>query len=379
MFIAPILAGILAAQGAGPIELTDSNYETWRAYLQPKGSETAWQAIPWRESSSQALADAQASGLPALVWAGIGHPLGCTSFGAIVVRRDVWSDPSVRALVRGFVPCAVDRLRMTGTERGLLAGTDPNSESTIVVVSPEGKQLGWTESPNPTAVGDFLKQHSAAKQTGGRSAVPSARIVDRRLAMRFVARDLPRTPVSDVPEARSVNYDYGWIPIADAVQLVPSILAVGSRAQMSKATFAAWGRLHFVDFVRGLTVSYDPDQVRIAELRSRISQVERDVVALRLSGNFVASATGEWSINGALDRATPTKQARGIDLNLLGRARFDTKQRRFLSFELVAVGKRWGGTAYNRRFGDLASQPIGFLVTQNDPAYWFIPAALGGG
>jgi hypothetical protein len=39
-------------------------------------------------------------------------------------------------------------------------------------------------------------------------------------------------------------------------------------------------------------------------------------------------------------------------MKLLRSANFDRKQGRFVSFEVVSVGTRWGGTQYNGRGND---------------------------
>ena len=50
-------------------------------------------------------------------------------------------------------------------------------------------------------------------------------------------------------------------------------------------------------------------------------------------------------------------------MKLLGSARFDRKQGRFVGFEVVAVGTRRGGTQYNGRGNDLAPAPFGAVLS----------------
>ena len=59
----------------------------------------------------------------------------------------------------------------------------------------------------------------------------------------------------------------------------------------------------------------------------------------------------------------PSTQERGLEMKLLGSARFDRKQGRFVGFEVVAVGTRWGGTQYNGRGNDLAPAPFGVVLS----------------
>ena len=57
------------------------------------------------------------------------------------------------------------------------------------------------------------------------------------------------------------------------------------------------------------------------------------------------------------------RREHGLAMRLLGKATFDLAQGRFLTFELVAVGSRWGGTQLNGRKGDTDAAPIGILFT----------------
>ena len=73
------------------------------------------------------------------------------------------------------------------------------------------------------------------------------------------------------------------------------------------------------------------------------------VVSLRLEGETLTANEG------------PRKH--GLDMRLLGKATYDLVKGRFLTFEMVAVGSRWGGTQNNSRRGDLDPAPIGLLFT----------------
>jgi hypothetical protein len=59
----------------------------------------------------------------------------------------------------------------------------------------------------------------------------------------------------------------------------------------------------------------------------------------------------------------PSEQERGLKMSLLGHARYDLKESRFVDFEIVAVGTRWGGTQYNGRARDLDPAPFGALLS----------------
>ena len=58
--------------------LTDETYAALRAEILPCESECAFEAVGWRPSFWDAVAEARTSGKPVFLWAMNGHPLGCT-------------------------------------------------------------------------------------------------------------------------------------------------------------------------------------------------------------------------------------------------------------------------------------------------------------
>jgi hypothetical protein len=121
--------------------------------------------------------------------------------------------------------------------------------------------------------------------------------------------------------------------------------------------------MHLVDNVRGQTTHMPARAVQVAALASRITGIEGDIVVLRLEGRTKALEEGRWSIGGFRDADHPSEQRRGMELELLGSARYDRQQDKFVAFELVAAGTRHGGTQYNGRAQDLAPAPFGALLT----------------
>ena len=122
-------------------------------------------------------------------------------------------------------------------------------------------------------------------------------------------------------------------------------------------------RLHLLDNVRGQTSPFPAQAVEDATMTSRVTAVDGDVVSLRLEGRTRAVQKGNWSIRGYRDMNRPGAQERGLEMRLLGSARLDRKQNRFVGFEVVAVGTRWGGTPYNGRGNDLAPAPFGAVLS----------------
>jgi hypothetical protein len=94
-----------------------------------------------------------------------------------------------------------------------------------------------------------------------------------------------------------------------------------------------------------------------------VTGVDAGVVSLRLDGQTRAAAEGNWAIGGLRGGRAGSPQKRGFEANLLGKATYDQKRQRFLTFELVAVGSRWGATQFNVRRDDLGPAPMGVFLT----------------
>lgn len=185
------------------------------------------------------------------------------------------------------------------------------------------------------------------------------------LVLRVNTRDLPREqPISVARRwADAWNQDFAWFTRDEAARFVPSETAVGARADVPRALVDRLARFHFVDNVRGQTTSFPARAVRVADLNSQITGVEGDVVSVRLEGHTRTEDEGRWAIRGYRDMNSPSAQKRGVDLELLGFAKFDRALGRFVEFELVAIGMRWGGTQYNGRGNDLGEAPFGATLT----------------
>lgn len=79
--VASRLAGVFLGAGlaaALPAQLTEPICEATRDRVLPSAEEMEWTAIPWRPTLGTAAIEADAAGLPILLWAMNGHPLGAT-------------------------------------------------------------------------------------------------------------------------------------------------------------------------------------------------------------------------------------------------------------------------------------------------------------
>ena len=100
--------------------------------------------------------------------------------------------------------------------------------------------------------------------------------------------------------------------------------------------------------MRGQTVRFEENQVAKARLVAEVTEVDANVVTLRLEGE-TRTADGEGP------------RHHGLEMRLLGKATYDLTNERFRTFEMIAVGSRRGGTKNNSRRGDVDEGPIALL------------------
>src|SRR5262249_29943178 len=134
-----------------------------------------------------------------------------------------------------------------------------------------------------------------------------------------------------------------WFTKEEAKQFLPQPPHVGQKHDLPAPLVERIARCHLVDNVRGQTAAYDAKHIEKARLTVAVTAVDGSVVSLRLEGETRAAAEGSWSVRG-LRNPQPTPQKRGFETRLLGKATYDGTKERFVTFELVAVGTRWGGT-----------------------------------
>jgi hypothetical protein len=183
------------------------------------------------------------------------------------------------------------------------------------------------------------------------------------LILRVNTRDLPREKPQTGRWADAWNQDFAWFTKDEARQFVPEGAEPGQTREIPRALVARLARLHLLDNVRGQTSSFPAAAVEDAQLTSKVTDLDGDVVSLRLEGRTRTVQKGTWSIRGYRDMNSPSAQERGVETKLLGFARYDRRLGRFVSFEMVAAGSRWGGTQYNGRGNDLAPAPFGAVLS----------------
>jgi hypothetical protein len=128
-------------------------------------------------------------------------------------------------------------------------------------------------------------------------------------------------------------------------------------------------RLHLLDSVRGVNDArpFDDKHVAKAEMFMRVVEVDGDILRLKIEG---ITRAVEAPLAHAAGSGRPDEKERGYEARLLGHATADLRRGRFLSFDLVAIGPRWGGHggAHSMRQDDPGPQPMGL-------AFRMVPAS----
>ena len=306
----------------------------------------------------------------------------------MIARQSVWTDPEVKELTAKFIPAADEVGHLQSgedaecllfqkiAEQGHYAGrTRPSfTRQGTYATTADGTFLASWKKNDPRYVArklrEALENWDKLKAEGRKFSAEDPLDIallsraDRffpedGLVLKLNTRDLPRDPPQQGRSAHAWNQDFAWFTKEEAGQFLPSEIVPGRTREVPRRLVERLARFHFLDNVRGQTPQFPARAIEDAILTSRVTAVDGDVVSLRLEGRTKAVQKGDWSIRGFEDMDRPSHQERGLGMKLLGSARFDRKQRRFVGFEVVAVGTRWGGTQYNCRDNDMAPAPFG--------------------
>ncbi len=330
----------------------------------------------------------------------------------MIARQSVWNDPDVQKLLEKFVACADEvgylqnaknpecELFRRFSEKGHYGGrTKPtNTRQGTYAAAPSGEFLASINSNDARGMAEMLRKALAAWEelpkerrllADAPAPNPEGRVRVERwypldgLALKSYTRDLPREKKGTNSEryfGKAWNQDFLWYRKAESRQWLPEKIEAGAKHDVPAALARRIARFTFVDNVRGQTSAYPDRCVEKAEVAVEVTAVEGDVASLTLTGATRAVEKGKWSIAGFKDMNSPSEQERGVEMKLLGRAKYDVKQEKFVAFEFVAVGTRWGATQYNGRSEDVEPSPWGVVaaMTGDEPADRVAPAFAWG-
>jgi hypothetical protein len=241
-------------------------------------------------------------------------------------------------------------------------------------VTPSGKLLAASSSADSKVLVEMMKQGLAKwatlprkKRLLPKSPDPKAAENWRRkeklypddgLVLRVVARDQRRERWPDS------NLDYAWFRKDEARALLPAKPKKDAKHDVPRELVQRLARFHLLDNVHALNYTFFPKEaIEKARLTSIVLQVKGDLVSLIFEGETRASLVSPEKI--------------GYEPKLLGRATFNLKEQKFLSFELLAVGMRWGLGNCNQRHNPApALMGIVFMLAGDSQAERLPPAFI---
>jgi hypothetical protein len=263
--------------------------------------------------------------------------------------------------------------RKFAKERTLKKGNRGGAQGHYAV-APSGELLAASSSADPKVLVEMMKQGLAKWATLPReqrllpkSPDPTAAenwrgkeqlYPDDGLVLRVVARDQTRERWPDS------NLDYAWFRKDEVRALLPAELKKGAKHNVPRELVQRLARFHLLDNVHALNYTFFPKEaIEKARLTSTVVQVEGDLVSLSFEGETRASMVSPKII--------------GYEPKLLGRATFNLKEQKFVSFELLAVGMRWGLGNCNQRHNPApALMGIVFTLAGDSPAERLPPAFI---
>lgn len=301
----------------------------------------------------------------------------------MATRRSVWSDDDVQRLAQRFVPVAdeVSRLQRDQEpdcrffqgfcEQGHYGGkTKPsNTRQGIYAVTPTGRFLASCNTRQATEVTamlrkalakwDALRKHERSGAAAALDPATARRFEQLRptdgLVLRVYSRDLPRQKVTEGWRGQAWNQDHAWFRRDEMLAMVPDA-EVGAERPFPDEALLRMARVHLVDNVRGQTMAHGPQHVVARRLVARTAALDGDVQSILFEGAVRIERTGTWAVRGY---GPDSPQRLGFDAQLLGAAKFDRRQQRFLAWRLLAVGMRHGATEFNGRTDDFGPAPMG--------------------
>ncbi len=294
----------------------------------------------------------------------------------------VWSDPRVIELAKQFVPATDEVWRLQRgsdpecsffqvmADQGHYGGSPGTSRQGTYICAPSGEFLASINSNNADRVLETMRQGLQAwqelpaekKQLDGDAAIkPMHRWEDSfptdGLTLNMFTRDLPKVGGPDQACAVKWNQDRVWFSKAEARRWLPATIQDGEVYQIPEDLVSRLVRLHLVDTVLGQSDPFSSRDIQQAELLLKITHVDDSLAAFEISGATRTEAPGRGR------NAT----VHGVETKLLGSGKFDLRKEMFTSFELVAVGKRWGATTFNGRRRQQAESPVGFVFRLASP------------
>ena len=245
----------------------------------------------------------------------------------------------------------------------------------IYVCSPSGRLLSSINSLNPDAVLESVMTGLDKWKSLPRSErylpdgfTPSVShrwensYPENGLVLKGAKADLLSDPPRFSDRGDRWNMDHVWFNEDEAHLWLPKEHAIGENHQCPKIIKDRLFRFHLVDNVRGQTLPFAPEEIKVADLSTQITGLNGKEITIEISGRSKAIAKGPWLL-GENDWTPSYELDHGMSTNLLGYASYNVELNKFTKFEMVSIGKRKGKTQNNGRKNSPDSGYIGFYFT----------------
>lgn len=244
--------------------------------------------------------------------------------------------------------------------QGPRKGAGGSTRQGIYIFTADGKLLGYRNAGQaPDVMRDMLKRGlrdfeklPEAQRRPGVIKVEDAGKVDRRFARTppeggLVLRAFTR--ILDVEDGQYVRgsskarwgdlpaRDHVWLTEKEWKSLVPAKPAKGDKAAVPSGIALRVLRFHLTDNTRGEPPMWRNEDVRKYEMTLTVESVSETEIVLRLDGSALLASSADAS-----------KAARGYEVRLLGKLRYERTKKAFTAFDVVAVGEHWGEGPFTR-------------------------------
>jgi hypothetical protein len=249
-------------------------------------------------------------------------------------------------------------------EHGHYGGRPGATRQGIYVCSPSGRFLASINSTNADRVIEMMERGLKTWQKlpeVERRLSPDSQIRPEHrwedsfpsdgLVLNVVTRDLPLNCDPTAPCEVKWNQDHAWFSKQEARMWLGVDPSEGDIHQLPEVLVSRLARLHFVDTVKGQSSRFSRSGVSGSWISTEVVDRTDSLVKLKVVGSTKgATAAGWWR-----------ESSNGVVTRLLGHATFDVDREKFVEFELVAIGRRWGSTRLNGRRRDAEEGPLGFV------------------
>lgn len=304
-------------------------------------------------------------------------------------RRSVWSSDEVRELAPAFVLAmeSIEDLRREGGASAALFGEVAaaaehrrrGTQQGIYFFAPNGRTLASGNHDSAETVVARMQRalaaYAAMDPKERRGGTPLTVRPDRLEALYpsdgLVLRQTSRYLTPDVEGSRRdrfldplANYDFAWFARHEIATWLPADVARGAELELPQLA-ERLARHNLQGTTRAHGEAYAEADVRCARLRVEVVDRVGQRAVLELRGELrVEDRDASRFVRGS--SPVPRQRERGAAVALRGTATFDLESRRFIAFELVAVGTMTGGRV-RTKLADVPFAAVWQLADPDDP------------